>query len=54
VKSFVSANAARFKVPYHVFLRRSDELPRVASGKVPKYQLREYALKILAEQGAQR
>jgi fatty-acyl-CoA synthase len=54
VKTFVSANAARFKVPYYVFLRRSDELPRVASGKVPKYQLREFALKILAEQGAQR
>ena len=54
VKAFVLANAARFKVPYHVFLRRSDELPRVASGKVPKYQLREYALKILAEQGVQR
>lgn len=52
VKAFVSDNAARFKVPYHVFLRRSDELPRVASGKVPKYQLREYALKLLTEQEA--
>jgi fatty-acyl-CoA synthase len=52
IKDFVAQNAARFKVPYYVFLRRASELPRVASGKVPKFMLREEALKILAQQGA--
>ncbi len=51
IKDFVAQNAARFKVPHHVFFRRSAELPRVASGKVPKFLLREEALKILATGG---
>lgn len=51
IKDFVAANAARFKVPYYVFFRRSADLPRVASGKVPKFLLREEALKILASRG---
>lgn len=49
IKEFVAQNAARFKVPHHVFLRRAAELPRVASGKVPKFMLRDEAIRILRE-----
>lgn len=52
IKDFVAANAARFKVPHYVFFLGSADMPRVASGKVPKFLLREQALKILASRSA--
>jgi hypothetical protein len=33
-----------------VFFRRDDQLPRVASGKVPKFKLAQEALRELDEQ----
>ncbi|MCL4186517.1 MAG: acyl--CoA ligase [Rhodobacteraceae bacterium] len=45
----VRANAARYKVPSHVFLMRKEDLPRLGSGKVPKYRLTELAKRLLAE-----
>jgi len=51
IKDFVAANAARFKIPHYVFFRSMADMPRVASGKVPKFRLREEALKLLAAQG---
>ena len=47
VRGFVAEHAASFKVPAHVLFRRDEELPRVASGKVPKYLLREEAIREL-------
>lgn len=49
VKDFVASRAARFKVPSYIFFMAKEELPRLASGKVPKYQLREVATRLLAE-----
>lgn len=49
VREFVAARAARFKVPAYVFFMAKEDLPRLASGKVPKYQLREVAKRLLAE-----
>lgn len=39
LRAFVRERAAAFKVPHHVFFRREEQLPRLASGKVAKYQL---------------
>jgi acyl-coenzyme A synthetase/AMP-(fatty) acid ligase len=39
-------------VPDYVLFRADHELPRLASGKVPKYILREQAIKELAGQTA--
>ena len=50
VIDFVKANAARYKVPSHVFFMRKEDLPRLGSGKVPKYRLTEIARARLAEQ----
>lgn len=50
VRAFVKGQAAGFKVPRHVFFRADAELPRVASGKVPKYRLREEAARELASE----
>lgn len=52
IRAFVASHAARFKIPHHVFLCRATELPRVASGKVPKFMLREQALRILGAEGS--
>lgn len=49
VKLFVSSRAARFKVPTYVFFMAKEDMPRLASGKVPKYQLREVAQRMLRE-----
>lgn len=43
VQRFVKARAASFKVPHHVFFRSESELPRLASGKVAKAELRAWA-----------
>jgi fatty-acyl-CoA synthase len=44
VRSYVKERAASYKVPHHVLFRTDAELPRLATGKVPKYRLREQAL----------
>jgi fatty-acyl-CoA synthase len=41
VQEFVREHASGFKVPQLVFFRSAASLPRVASGKVPRYVLRE-------------
>jgi fatty-acyl-CoA synthase len=43
LREHVKERAAAFKVPHHVFFRREDQLPRLASGKVSKYRLQEEA-----------
>jgi fatty-acyl-CoA synthase len=40
---------ASYKVPRHVWVRREDELPEKASGKVDKARLREEAARLTAE-----
>ena len=47
VRSYVAGRAAAFKAPAHVLMRRDDQLPRVASGKVPKHLLRDEAIREL-------
>ena len=47
VQDFVRRRAASFKVPARVFFRTDAELPRVASGKVPKFRLRDEAMREL-------
>lgn len=47
VRTFVKEQAASFKVPHHVLFRADAQFPRVASGKVPKYLLREEAIREL-------
>lgn len=47
ITDYIRSTAAKFKTPQHVIFRSADELPRVASGKVPKVQLRDIALKEL-------
>jgi fatty-acyl-CoA synthase len=47
VRAFVAERAASFKAPAHVLLRSDAQLPRVASGKVPKYLLRAEAIREL-------
>lgn len=39
LRAYVKERAASFKVPEFIFFRSDSELPRVASGKVPKYEL---------------
>jgi len=41
--AYVKEKAASFKVPHHIFFRKEDQLPRLASGKVAKYRLVEEA-----------
>jgi fatty-acyl-CoA synthase len=45
LRGFVKEQAASFKVPRHVLFRTDAQLPHVASGKVPKYRLREEAVR---------
>lgn len=47
IRSFVKERAAGFKVPSHVLFKEDAALPRVASGKVPKFLLREQAIEEL-------
>ena len=47
LRNFVKERAASFKVPHHIFVRRESDLPRLASGKVAKYQLVQEALREL-------
>lgn len=39
IQDFVRGHAASFKVPHYVLFRTEEQLPRLASGKVAKYQL---------------
>jgi len=39
LRDYVRERAAGFKVPHHIFFRSEEQLPRLASGKVAKYQL---------------
>jgi len=41
--AYVKERAASFKVPHHIFFRKEDQLPRLASGKIAKYRLVEEA-----------
>lgn len=43
VRAYVKERAASFKVPHHVFFRSESELPRLASGKVARTELRAWA-----------
>ncbi len=48
VQQFLSDHIARFKVPAH-FWFQDEKLPRIASGKINKRQLRETATELLAK-----
>lgn len=48
IRSFVKERAASFKVPNHIFVRSEAQLPRLASGKIAKYQLVQEAIRELA------
>ena len=43
LRDFVKASAASFKTPHHVFFRREEQLPRLATGKIAKLRLVEEA-----------
>lgn len=47
IRRHIRACAAKYKAPHHVLYRAGSELPRVASGKVPKAELRTIALREL-------
>ena len=47
LRNFVKERAASFKVPHHIFVRNEIQLPRLASGKIAKYQLVEEAMREL-------
>lgn len=47
LRAYVKERAASFKVPAFILFRSDSELPRVASGKVPKYELVKEALREL-------
>lgn len=44
LRSYVRDRAASFKAPARVLFRSADQFPRLASGKVPRFRLREEAL----------
>ena len=46
LKSFLSKKLAQFKIPEHIFFQH-EQLPRIASGKIAKKQLREEAITLL-------
>jgi steroid-24-oyl-CoA synthetase len=50
VRAHVGAHLARFKVPEHIWIR-SEQLPRIASGKIYKRGLRDDAIAALSPQG---
>lgn len=50
VRNFVRANAASYKTPDNVLFTSNEELPRVASGKVPVRLLRAEAVRLLGIQ----
>ena len=43
IKSHVGEHLARFKVPEYIWLRK-EQLPRTASGKIFKRELKEWAM----------
>jgi fatty-acyl-CoA synthase len=44
VQGYLRERVASFKVPSHVLFRSDADIPRVASGKVPRFRLREEAM----------
>lgn len=50
LRAFVRDSSASFKVPARVLFRTGDHFPRLASGKVPRYRLRDEARTELAEE----
>jgi fatty-acyl-CoA synthase len=44
VKGYLRERVASFKVPSHVLFRSDADIPRLASGKVPRFRLREEAM----------
>lgn len=44
IQQHIRTKAAKYKAPQHVLYRAAADLPRVASGKVPKAELRRIAL----------
>ena len=46
VSSFLEEKIAKFKIPSHMWIQE-EELPRIASGKTAKKQMREEAIKEL-------
>ncbi|MGE0782671.1 AMP-binding protein [Mycolicibacterium sp.] len=44
IRHHIRDTAAKYKAPHHVLYRAGGDLPRVASGKVPKTELRAIAL----------
>ena len=51
VRDFCRGRISRFKIPRYVFF--VDSYPMTASGKIQKYRLRENALSLLKERGAE-
>ena len=47
LSNFLETKLAKFKIPEH-YLFQIDQLPRIASGKIAKKQLREEAIKLLS------
>lgn len=52
ITEHVRKRAAKYKAPQHVLFMSASQLPRVASGKVPKGPLRELAVTEIARQTA--
>lgn len=50
LQAFVRGRASSFKVPSHVFFRSEEQLPRGATGKIPKQALVDEALHELSQQ----
>lgn len=49
LRAYVKENAASFKTPRHFLFRTDDQIPRLATGKVPRFKLREEVIVELAE-----
>src|SRR5262249_56386742 len=47
LRNFVKERAASFKVPHHVLMRREEQLPRLASGKIARHGLVQEAMREL-------
>lgn len=50
IQGYMRDRAASFKIPTHVLFRKESQLPRLSSGKVPRFKLREQAIVELGEE----
>ena len=48
LNSFLATKLANFKIPAHIWIQK-DKLPRIASGKIAKKDLRASAIKLLGK-----